>query len=81
MNAMFNKINNRIKAAEKIAYLMELDPSPDNLMNLLKTDTITFNTCRNGREVSWYFDGKYEVVIYTDDLSELTPAEIERELT
>lgn len=52
----------------------------ESVLNDIEHDYLTENTCRNGREVLWYFDGNNELAIYIDTLDFLTKEEIEKEL-
>lgn len=62
-----------IEALNEINY--ELDE--ENIQSWINDDTITLNTCRNGRDVIWILTENKEVCVYIDDLSFLNEKEIE----
>lgn len=57
-----------------------IELSMENLRGLIKNNTITQNTCRNGREVLWYLDDNYDVAIYLDTLDFLSDEEKNEQL-
>ena len=65
-----------IEALNEINY--ELDE--ENIQSWINDDTITLNTCRNGRDVIWILTENKEVCVYIDDLSFLNEKEIEEQL-
>lgn len=65
-----------IEALNEINY--ELDE--ENIQSWINDDTITLNTCRNGRDVIWILTENKEVCVYIDDLSFLSEKEIEEQL-
>lgn len=65
-----------IEALNEINY--ELDE--ENIQSWINDDTITLNTCRNGRDVIWILTENKEVCVYIDDLSFLNDKEIEEQL-
>lgn len=65
-----------IEALNEINY--ELDE--DDIQLWINDDTITLNTCRNGRDVIWILTENKEACIYIDDLSFLSEKEIEEQL-
>ena len=65
-----------IEALNEINY--ELDE--ENIQLWINDDTITLNTCRNGRDVIWILTENKEVCVYIDDLSFLNEKEIEEQL-
>lgn len=46
----------------------------------LDDDTITINTCRNGRDAVWIVTENDEVAVYIDTLDTLSQKEIEEQL-
>lgn len=65
-----------IEALNEINY--ELDE--ESIQSWINDDTITLNTCRNGRDVIWILTENKEVCVYIDDLSFLSEKEIEEQL-
>jgi len=65
-----------IEALNEINY--ELDE--ENIQSWINDDTITLNTCRNGRDVIWILTENKEVCVYIDDLLFLNEKEIEEQL-
>lgn len=65
-----------IEALNEINY--ELDE--ENIQSWINDDTITLNTCRNGRDVIWILTENKGVCVYIDDLSFLNEKEIEEQL-
>lgn len=65
-----------IEALNEINY--ELDE--ESIQSWINDDTITLNTCRNGRDVIWIITENKEVCVYIDDLSFLSEKEIEEQL-
>ena len=52
----------------------------EDVLNDIKNDYLTENTCRNGKEVLWYLDENKSVAIYVDSLEFLTEEDIEEQL-
>ena len=50
------------------------------IKNYLACDYLTLNTCRSGRVVAWYFDGKNESARYVNTGERLNKEQIENEL-
>ena len=65
-----------IEALNEINY--ELDE--ESIQSWINDDTITLNTCRNGRDVIWILTENKEVRVHIDDLSFLSEKEIEEQL-
>lgn len=51
-----------------------------DIQNWINDDSITVNTCRNGRDVIWIITESREACVYIDDFSFLSEEEIEKEL-
>ncbi|MCR5254627.1 MAG: hypothetical protein K6D96_01725 [Acetatifactor sp.] len=65
-----------LKAIEKLYSII----GDRDILNDIKTDILTENTCRNGRAVLWYLTENTDVAIYIDTLELLTETEKEKEL-
>lgn len=77
--------NTKVKDEEReavIAALSEINYELDNnnIQQWINDDTITLNTCRNGREVIWIITENKEVCVYVDNLSVLDEKEIKEQL-
>lgn len=60
---------------------VEIGGSFDSIEDDVNSGYLSENTGRNsGRTIWWYLDNEKEAAIYEDDLSFLTPEEIESEL-
>lgn len=51
-----------------------------NIIDYIRHEYLTENTCRNGRDVLWFMDEDNNVAIYIDTLEFLTEEEIEEQL-
>lgn len=68
------------KALEYINY-SDVANDPDEIKRWIDDDSITINTCRNGRDVVWiYASESNSVAMYIDTEEVLTDEEIEKEL-
>lgn len=77
--------NTKVKDEEKeaiVTALSEINYELDNndIQQWINDDTITLNTCRNGKDVVWIITENKEVCVYVDDLSVLDEKEIEEQL-
>jgi hypothetical protein len=55
--------------------------SDDDIQRWINDDTISLNTCRNGRDVVWILlEDNNEVCVYVDNLKKLTNEEIKNQL-
>ena len=77
--------NTKVKDEEKeaiVTALSEINYELDNndIQQWINDDTITLNTCRNGKDVVWIITENKEVCVYVDDLSVLDKKEIEEQL-
>lgn len=77
--------NTKVKDEEReaiVTALSEINYELDNndIQQWINDDTITLNTCRNGKDVVWIITENKEVCVYVDDLSVLDEKEIEEQL-
>lgn len=69
------------KAIDEALDCLLLSLSDDAIQRWIDNDTISLNTCRNGRDVVWILlEDNREACIYVDNLKSLTSAEIEEQL-
>lgn len=55
--------------------------SDDDIQRWINDDTISLNTCRNGRDVVWILlEDNNEACVYVDNLKKLTNEEIKNQL-
>lgn len=55
--------------------------SDDDIQRWINDDTISLNTCRNGRDIVWILlEDNNEVCVYVDNLKKLTNEEIKNQL-
>lgn len=55
--------------------------SDDDIQRWINDDTISLNTCRNGRDIVWILlKDNNEVCVYVDNLKKLTNEEIKNQL-
>lgn len=55
--------------------------SDDDIQRWIDDDTISLNTCRNGRDVVWILlEDNNEACVYVDNLKKLTNEEIKNQL-
>lgn len=71
-------MNKSVLAAIKELY--SLIETEGDILNDIEHDYLTEQTARNGREVLWYYDNRYNKAIYIDTLEELTEYDIDNEL-
>ena len=77
--------NTKVKDEEReaiVTALSEINYELDNndIQQWINDDTITLNTCRNGKDVVWIITENKEVCVYIDDLSVLDEKEIKEQL-
>lgn len=69
------------EAIDEALSLFNCDLSDDDIQRWIDDDTISLNTCRNGRDVVWILlEDNNEVCVYVDDLKKLTNEEIKNQL-
>lgn len=61
--------------------LFNCNLSDDDIQRWIDDDTISLNTCRNGRDVVWILlEDNNEACVYVDNLKKLTNEEIKNQL-
>ena len=61
--------------------LFNCNLSDDDIQRWIDDDTISLNTCRNGRDVVWILlEENREACVYVDNLEKLTDKEIKDQL-
>lgn len=69
------------EAIDEALSLFDRDLSDDDIQRWIDDDTISLNTCRNGRDVVWILlEDNNEACIYVDNLKKLTNEEIKNQL-
>ncbi len=69
------------EAIDEVLSLFDRDLSDDDIQRWIDDDTISLNTCRNGRDVVWILlEDNNEVCVYVDNLKKLTNEEIKNQL-
>lgn len=69
------------EAIDEALSLFNCDLSDDDIQRWIDDDTISLNTCRNGRDVVWILlENNNEACIYVDNLKKLTNEEIKNQL-
>lgn len=69
------------EAIDKALSLFNYDLSDDDIQRWIDDDTISLNTCRNGRDVVWILlEDNNEACVYVDNLKKLTNEEIKNQL-
>lgn len=69
------------EAIDEALSLFDCDLSDDDIQRWIDDDTISLNTCRNGRDVVWILlEDNNEACIYVDNLKKLTNEEIKNQL-
>lgn len=69
------------EAIDEALSLFNCDLSDDDIQRWIDDDTISLNTCRNGRDVVWILlENNNEVCVYVDNLKKLTNEEIKNQL-
>ena len=69
------------EAIDEALSLFNCDLSDDDIQRWIDDDTISLNTCRNGRDVVWILlEDNNEVCVYVDNLKKLTNEEIKNQL-
>lgn len=69
------------EAIDEALSLFDRDLSDDDIQRWIDDDTISLNTCRNGRGVVWILlEDNNEACIYVDNLKKLTNEEIKNQL-
>lgn len=69
------------EAIDEALSLFNCDLSDDDIQRWIDGDTISLNTCRNGRDVVWILlEDNNEVCVYVDNLKKLTNEEIKNQL-
>lgn len=68
------------QAISKAISTLGFEDNDERVQDWLSDDTISINTCRNGRDAAWVVLDDKSVAVYTDTLEELTEDEIESEL-
>lgn len=69
------------EAIDEALSLFNCDLSDDDIQRWIDDDTISLNTCRNGRDVVWILlENNNEACIYVDNLEKLTNEEIKNQL-
>lgn len=69
------------EAIDEVLSLFDRDLSDDDIQRWIDDDTISLNTCRNGRDVVWILlEDSNEACVYVDNLKKLTNEEIKNQL-
>lgn len=69
------------EAIDEALSLFDCDLSDDDIQRWIDDDTISLNTCRNGRDVVWILlEDNNEACVYVDNLKKLTNEEIKNQL-
>lgn len=69
------------EAIDEALSLFDRDLSDDDIQRWIDDDTISLNTCRNGRDVVWILlEDSNEACVYVDNLKKLTNEEIKNQL-
>ena len=69
------------EAIDEALSLFNCDLSDDDIQRWIDDDTISLNTCRNGRDVVWILlEDNNGVCVYVDNLKKLTNEEIKNQL-
>lgn len=69
------------EAIDEALSLFNCDLSDDDIQRWIDDDTISLNTCRNGRDVVWILlEDNNEVCVYVNNLKKLTNEEIKNQL-
>jgi hypothetical protein len=69
------------EAIDEALSLFNCDLSDDDIQRWIDDDTISLNTCRNGRDVVWILlEDNNEACVYVDNLKKLTNEEIKNQL-
>lgn len=69
------------EAIDEALSLFNCDLSDNDIQRWIDDDTISLNTCRNGRDVVWILlENNNEACIYVDNLKKLTNEEIKNQL-
>lgn len=69
------------KAIDEALSLFNCNLSDDDIQRWIDDDTISLNTCRNGRDVVWILlEDNNEACVYVDNLKKLTNEEIKNQL-
>lgn len=69
------------KAIDEALSFFNCNLSGDDIQRWIDDDTISLNTCRNGRDVVWILlEENHEACIYVDSLKKLTDEEIKEQL-
>lgn len=69
------------EAIDEALSFFNCDLSGDDIQSWIDDDTISLNTCRNGRDVVWILlEDNGEACVYVDSLKKLTDEEIKEQL-
>lgn len=69
------------EAIDEALSLFNCDLSDGDIQRWIDDDTISLNTCRNGRDVVWILlEDNNEVCVYVDNLKKLTNEDIKNQL-
>ncbi len=69
------------EAIDEALSLFNCDLSDDDIQRWIDDDTISLNTCRNGRDVVWILlEDNRKACVYVDNLKKLTNEEIKNQL-
>lgn len=69
------------EAIDEALSLFNCDLSDNDIQRWIDDDTISLNTCRNGRDVVWILlEDNNEACVYVDNLKKLTNEEIKNQL-
>lgn len=69
------------EAIDEALSLFNCDLSDDDIQRWIDDDTISLNTCRNGRDAVWILlEENRGVCVYVDSLKKLTDEEIKEQL-
>lgn len=73
--------NKEREAIVEALSLFNCNLSDDDIQRWIDDDTISLNTCRNGRDVVWILlEDNREACVYVDNLKKLTNEEIKNQL-
>lgn len=69
------------KAIDEVMKLVNYSWTDEGIQDAIDDDSLSLNTCNNGRDAVWYKDESAEACVYVDTLKQLEDWEIDVQLT